>query len=170
MNRDQKKQLVDSLKNSLTDNKFVVLMHYRGLSDKSLYDLRVSLKKNDIQLKIAKNTLVKVAIKGTDLEALNPHLSGPVAIAYADEPVALARIIIAAAKQNQLLKIQAGYLNKSVLSKDAIDSLSRLGSLEEVRAKFLGVLTGAQSQFVRVVNAPASGMVALFNNYASTKN
>jgi large subunit ribosomal protein L10 len=170
MNRDQKIQLVSTVKESLLASNFVVLMHYRGLSDKSLYDLRVSLKSKGIKLKIAKNTLVKVAIKDTDLNILAPYLTGPTAIAYSDEPTALAKILVAAAKENQALKIQAGYLNKSVLSKDAVDSLSRLGSLEEVRAQFLSTLTGAQSKFVRILNAPGSGMVALLNNYVSSKS
>lgn len=169
MNREQKIELVNSVKKSLLDSSFVVLMHYRGLSDKSLYDLRVSLKSKGIKLKIAKNTLVKVAIKDTDLNILAPYLTGPTAIAYSNEPTALAKIVVDSAKKNEFLKIQAGYLNKSVLSKDAIDSLSRLGSLDEVRALFLSTLTGAQSRFVRVLNTPASGMVALLNNYASSK-
>jgi len=169
MNRDQKSQLVSSLQSDLTASSFVVLLHYRGLSDKSLYDFRVALKSKGVKLKIAKNTLVKVAIKNSDLDILSPHLTGPTAIAYANDPVSLAKIVSKAAKENEALKIQVGYLNKSILSKDAIDSLSKLGSLEEVRASFVGLLNGAQSKFVRVLNAPRAGTVALLNNYAASK-
>lgn len=163
MNRDQKADLVSSMRESLTSSNFVVLLHYRGLSDKQLYDFRVNLKSKGAKLKILKNTLAKVAIKGSDLEVLTPYLSGPTAIAYANDPVSLAKATIESIKGNEALKIQVGYLNKSILSKDAIDSLSKLGSLEEVRSSFLGLLQGAQSKFVRVLNAPASGMVNVLN-------
>jgi large subunit ribosomal protein L10 len=169
MNRTQKADLVASMKESLTKSNFVLLLHYRGLSDKALYDLRLNLKSKGVSLKIMKNTLAKVAIKGSDLEVLTSHLVGPTAICYANDPVTLAKIATAAAKENEALKIQVGYLNKSILSKDAIDSLSKLGSLEEVRSSFLSVLQGSQSKFVRVLNAPASGMAAVLNNYAASK-
>ncbi len=169
MNRTQKVDLVTSMKEALTNSDFIVLLHYRGMSDKQLYDFRVNLKSKGVNLKIIKNTLAKVAVKGSDLEILSPYLSGPTAICYANDPVSLAKIATQGARENESLKIQAAYLNKSILSKDAIDSLSKLGSLEEVRSSFLSVLQGAQSKFVRVLNAPASGVVAVINNYAQSK-
>lgn len=169
MNRTQKADLVATMKESLLKSDLVLLLHYRGMSDKQLYDFRVSLKSKGVKLKILKNTLAKVAIKGSDLEILSPYLTGPTAICYANDPVSLAKVAVASAKENQALKIQVGYLNKSILSKDAIDSLSKLGSLEEVRAGFVGLLQGAQSEFVRVLNAPTSGLATLFSNYASSK-
>jgi large subunit ribosomal protein L10 len=169
MNRIQKADLVASMRESLTKSNFVVLLHYRGLSDKQLYDFRLNLKSQGVKLKILKNTLAKVAIKGSDLEILSPYLLGPTAICYANDPVSLAKIAVTSAKENEALKIQVGYLNKSILSKDAIDSLSKLGSLGEVRSSFLSVLQGAQSKFVRVLNTPATGVVAVINNYVSSK-
>ena len=169
MKREEKALLVDSLKEGLTSSNCVALLHYRGLTDKQLYDFRVALKDKNVKLKIAKNTLIKVAIKGSDLELLSSYLKGPTAVVYANDPVSLAKVVSDAAKENESLKIQVGYLNKSILSKDAIDNLSKLGSLEEVRASFVGTLTAAQSKFLRVVNAPGSGMVSLLNNYADSK-
>jgi len=169
MNRTQKVDLVASMKEALTKSSFIILLHYRGLSDKQLYNFRVSLKSKDINLKIMKNTLAKVAIKGSDLEILSPYLVGPTAICYANDPVSLAKIATQSVKDNDAIKIQVAYLNKSILSKDAIDSLSKLGSLEEVRSSFLSVLQGSQSKFVRVLNAPALGMVTLINNCVDSK-
>jgi large subunit ribosomal protein L10 len=169
MNKTQKADLVAVMKESLSKSNFIVLLHYRGLSDKQLFDFRVSLKSQGVSLKILKNTLAKVAIKDSDLEVLSPYLSGPTAIAYANEPVSLAKTAVEFSKHNKALKIQVGYLDKSILSIDAIDSLSKLGSLEDVRSSFLGVLQGAQSQFVRVLNAPASSVVSVLNNYAQSK-
>ena len=169
MNRDQKVQLVSEIRDGLLNSQLVVLLNYRGLSDKQLYDLRKSLKQKNAHLKIAKNTLVKVAIKDTDLNVLEPHLHGPVALAYAKDPVALAKVVSENAKSNDLIQIQVGYLNKEILPKDAIGGLSKLGSLEEVRATFIGVIQGAQSNFVRVLNAAPSSIVSVLNNYASSK-
>jgi large subunit ribosomal protein L10 len=169
MNRDQKVQLVSTIKEDLLNSQLVVLLHYRGLSDKALYDLRRDLKAKDAKLKIAKNTLIKVAIKDTKLDILDEHLSGPTAIAYANDPVGLAKVVIETSKSNNLLKVQIGCLNQEILPKDAIGGLSKLGSLEEVRATFVGTIKGAQSSFVRVIAAAPTGMVSLLNNYASSK-
>ncbi|MFT6076985.1 MAG: large subunit ribosomal protein L10 [Myxococcota bacterium] len=169
MNRIEKADLVASMREDLTKSNIVLLLHYRGLSDKQLFDFRVELKSKGVKLKIIKNTLAKVAIKDSELEVLTPYLSGPTAICYSDDIVSLAKIAVETAKVNEALKIQIGYLDKSILSKDAIDSLSKLGSLEEVRSSFLSVLQGSQSKFVRVLNAPASGIVAVLSNYAASK-
>ena len=168
MNRTQKVDLVSSMREALTKSHFIILLHYRGLSDKQLYDFRVRLKSKDINLKIMKNTLAKVAIKGSDLEILSPYLVGPTAICYANDPVSLAKIATQSVKDNDAIKIQVAYLNKSILSKDVIDSLSKLGSLEEVRSSFLSILQGSQSKFARLLNAPALGMVTLIKNCADS--
>ena len=73
MNKNQKSALVSSLKDKLTNSLFVAVVHYRGMSDKQLYDMRIALKSKSCDMKIAKNTLIKVAIKDTDLEILTPH-------------------------------------------------------------------------------------------------
>lgn len=169
MNKNQKTELVSSLKDQLTASSFVAVVHYRGMNDKQLYDMRVALKSKGCSMKIAKNTLVKVAIKGTDLEILTPHLSGPTAILYSQDPVALAKVVSDFAKEFEVLKVKIGYLNKSLIANNVIGDLAKLGSLEEVRASFLGKLNGVQSNFVRVLNAHQSGVVSLLKNYASSK-
>jgi large subunit ribosomal protein L10 len=162
MNRNQKADLISSLKDKLTASSFVAVIHYRGMSDKQLYDMRVALKSKDCGMKIAKNTLLKVAIQGTELEALTPHLSGPTAILYSQDMIALSKVISDFAKEVEVLKIKIGYLNKELISEDVIRSLAKLGSLEEVRASFIGKLKGVQSNFVRVLQAPEAGLASSF--------
>lgn len=171
MNRDQKVALVTSVRKNLSESSFIVLLHYRGLSDAQLYGLRVSLKSKGMALKIIKNTLVKVAVEGTSLEGLKTYLSGPVAIAYcvSGDPVTLAKSVVEAAKENQILKVQVGYLDKSVLSVAGIENLSKLGSLKEVRSSFIGLIKDGQSKFLRVLNAPSGGVIAVINNYTASK-
>lgn len=169
MNKNQKSQLVSELKEKLTNSAFVAVVHYRGMSDKQLYDMRVTLKSKGCEMKIAKNTLVRVAVKDTDLSILTPHLSGPTAILSSDDPVALAKILCDVAKQVELLKIKIGYLDKSLVETNAISNLAKLGSMEEVRASFVGVLGAVQSKFVGVLNAPQSGLARLIHAYSSSK-
>ncbi len=164
MNKNQKSELVSSLKNKLTNSIFVAVIHYRGMSDKQLYDMRVALKAKNCDMKIAKNTLVKVAVKGTDLEVLTPHLTGPTAILYSQDLIALSKVISDFAKEIGVLKIKTGYLNKALITESAINDLAKLGSLEEVRASFIGKLKGVQSNFVRILNAPESGLATSFNS------
>ena len=164
MDKNQKSALVTALKEKLTSSAFVSVVHYRGMNDKQLYDLRVALKAKGCNIKIAKNTLVKVAIKGTDLEALNPHLSGPTAIVYSQDPVALAKAVSDVAKQVEALKIKIGFFNKALIAESAIKDMAKLGSLEEVRAAFIGRLKGAQSNFVRILQAPEQGLATAFKS------
>lgn len=164
MNRNQKADLISALKDKLTNSTFVAVVHYRGMSDKQLYDMRVALKAKSCNMKIAKNTLVKVAIKGTELEALSSHLSGPTAILYSQDMVALSKVISDFSKEVDLLKIKIGYLNKELISENTIRDLAKLGSLEEVRASFIGKLKGVQSNFVRILQAPEAGMASSFKN------
>ncbi len=161
MNRNQKSDLVSTLKDKLTNSAFVAVIHYRGMSDKQLYDMRTALKAKDCNMKIAKNTLIKVAIKGTDLETLSPHLTGPTAVLYSQDVVALSKILSDVSKQVDILKIKVGYFNKALVNEDAIKEMAKLGSLNDVRASFIGLLTSAQSNFVRILSAPEEGLATL---------
>jgi large subunit ribosomal protein L10 len=161
MDKNQKLQLVSLLKNNLTNSLFVVIIEYRGMSDKQLYNMRVELKSKGCNIKIAKNTLVKVALKGTELEVLEPYLNGPTAILYSQDLIALSKILSDVAKQVQFLKIKIGHFNNSLITENAIKEMAKLGSLDEVRASFIGLLKSAQSNFVRIIAAPEKGLATL---------
>jgi large subunit ribosomal protein L10 len=111
-------------------------------------------------MKIAKNTLVKVAIKKTDLELLTEHLCGPTAILYSQDPVALSKVVVDTARQNEHLKIKAGFFNKAIVNESTIRDMAKLGSIEEVRASFIGLLSAKQANFVRLLTAPEKGLAA----------
>jgi large subunit ribosomal protein L10 len=163
MNKNQKSELISAIKNNLLNNGFVAVIHYRGMNDKQIYDLRVALRSKNCGMKVAKNTLVKIAIRGTELEVMSSYLNGPTAILYSQDPVALSKVISDFAKKAENLKIIVGYLDKSLIKEDVINSLAKLGSLEEVRASFIGRLNAVQSHFVRIINAPGEGIASSFN-------
>jgi large subunit ribosomal protein L10 len=161
MNKNQKSDLVSIIREKLINSAFVSIIHYRGMSDKQLYDMRVALKAKDCSMKIAKNTLIRVAIKGTDLESLAPHLKGPTAILYSQDVVALSKTISDFSKQVEAIKIKVGFFNKSLVSESSIMEMAKLGSLNDVRASFIGMLKGSQSNFVRILLAPQEGLATL---------
>ncbi len=161
MNKNEKANLVANVKDKLTSNAFIAIIHYRGMTDKQLYDFRVSLKSKGCGIKIVKNTLVKVAITGTELEILKSYLSGPTAILYSQDPVALAKALSDFEKNIEALKIITGFFNKSIINEIAIKEMAKLGSLDEVRASFVGLLKGAQTNFVRILSAPQKGLATL---------
>ncbi len=160
--KSKKTELVSDLKTNLEKSNFVVIIHYRGMDGSQIYDLRVDLRSKNCHMKIVKNTLVNIAIKDTQYEPLSQFLKGPTAILHCEDPVALAKIVTDTAKKIECFEIKAGFLDNTVVKEGEILNLAKLGSLEEVRASFIAKLTGVQSNFVRVLNAPQSGLVALF--------
>ena len=161
ISKSQKSAMVSSLKDSLAASNSLVVVHYRGMTGRQLYDLRVSLKAKGCGMKIGKNTLASIAIKGTEFEPVSSHLKGPTAILYAKDPVALAKIISDAKKESEHLQIKVGYLDKALVGDQEIANLAKLGSFEEVRASFLGLLVAVQSNFARLLKAPEAGFATL---------
>jgi large subunit ribosomal protein L10 len=161
MNKEQKTQLVSSLQGSILKSVCVVVIHYRGMTDKQLYDLRVDLKSKGCGIKISKNTLIKVALKNTHLENLFPYLNGPTAILVSQDPVLLSKIISDASKKIEVIKIIAGYFNNAIITESTIKEMAKLGSINDVRSSFIGLLKATQSKFVRVLNAPSEGLATL---------
>ncbi len=165
--KSQKSGMISSLKDNLASATFVIVIHYRGMSGKQLYDMRVNLKSKDCGMKISKNTLATLAIKGTEFEAVTSYLKGPTAILYSQDPVALSKVVADFAKETEFLKVQVGFLDNAVIKESDILNLAKLGSLTEVRASFLGKLNAIQSNFVRVLNAPQEGLASSFPGAAS---
>ena len=128
---------------------------------KQIHDMRVTLKKNQCDIKIVKNTLAKLALKSTDLEVLEPYFNGPTAIAYSRDIISLSKVLSDISKKDNSLKIVIGYFGKSLISEDKIESIAKLGSINELRSSFVGVLNYVQSNFIRVLSAPSKGLATL---------
>ncbi len=161
MEKSQKIKIVNTIKENLKNSNSVALVHYRGLSDSQLYQIRKLLKEKGCNIKIAKNTLLKIALNNTSFSSLEPYLNGPSAILYSNDIIALSKTISDFAKKFDSLKIRAALFNNSIIQEDRIKELAKLGSLEEVRSSFIGVLKSAQSNFVRIISAPEKGLATL---------
>jgi large subunit ribosomal protein L10 len=170
MDRNQKSSVVSSLKEDLKDSSLVVIAHYRGLSAQNMSKLRNIVRKNGAKTQVVKNTLIKLAVKGTNNEGLADHLEGPVVIFYSSEPVGLSKAITDFSKENEIFKVKIGCLDGEVVNENTLKSLAKLGSLEDVRAGLVGMLKAVPTNFVRLLNAPSSKLVTIFENYVSSKN
>ena len=169
MDRQKKSEVVLSLKEELNNNSLIVLVHYRGLNAKNITDLRRSLKEKNATLQVAKNTLMRLALKETPCDCLEEYLTGPTAVSYSKDPVGLAKVLTTFAKENETLKILTGCLDGKAVDESVLKSLAKLGSLEEVRAKLVGALSAAPSKLLQLVNAPSSKLVTILGNYVDSK-
>jgi large subunit ribosomal protein L10 len=141
LNRREKEQSVSSLGERMKDIQAVVLTNYRGLNVEQMNQLRQRLREEKISYRVVKNTLMKLASKGTDLEKLDGYFEGPtaVAIAYRD-PIPLAKILTEFAKAQPALEIKAALVQGRVASPEEVKALASMPSREVLLAQVLGAI------------------------------
>lgn len=170
MKKNAKKEIVKSLKDILADNSLIVLVEYKGLTAAGVTEFRELLKSKGANMKVFKNTLARIAVKGSVHEPLTEYLKDQIAISYSKDCVGLSNALMKFTKDNDLVKIKAGFLEDKVVDINTIKQLSALGSFEDVRAAFLSKLAAPASNLVRLLKAPSSKLVTILNNYMSSKN
>ena len=153
MKKEQKVSSIDLAKNIFADNSVVILLNYKKLNAKGMYLLRKSLKSKNANLKVLKNTLVKRAIADSEMKDLMGDFKDQIAVSYSNDPVSLSNVLINFAKDNENVEVKIGFMDGKVMDLATIKSMSALGSMDEVRAKFIGLLKAPGSQLARVLNA-----------------
>jgi large subunit ribosomal protein L10 len=154
LNRDQKTDVISALNDTFSKAKFAVVADYRGLKVTELEKLRKNLRQNDAQIQVAKNTLLRLAVKGTPYESLTDSFSGTTAVAVGfTEPVGPAKALAAFAKEYNAFSIRSASLEGSILKPEDVEALSKLPSREELLAKLLGTMAAVPTGFVRVLAA-----------------
>lgn len=153
MKKEQKVSSIDLAKNIFAENSVVILLNYKKLNAKGMYLLRKSLKSKNANLKVLKNTLVKRAIADSEMKELMGDFKDQIAVSYSNDPVSLSNVLINFAKDNENLEVKIGFMDGKVMDLATIKSMSALGSMDEVRAKFIGLLKAPGSQLARVLNA-----------------
>ena len=156
MNRAQKAELVASLNQVFADTSIVVVAHYSGLSVAEMTDLRAQMRAAGASLKVTKNRLTRLALDGTPYQSIADLFTGPTAIAYSSDPVAAAKVAVEYAKKNEKLVIQGGALGAQVLDVDGVKSLATLPSLDELRAKIVGMINTTATRIAGVLQAPGA--------------
>ncbi len=166
MDRSGKQELVTALQNALSDANLVVITKQAGLTVAEVSDLRRKMRNAGAGYKVAKNRLAQRALKGTKYESLEGLFKGPTAIAYSSDPVAAAKVAVAYANSNEKLTIVGGSMGVEVLGPDRIKALATLPSLDELRAKLLGMLQTPATRIAGVLQAPAGQLARVFGAYA----
>lgn len=162
MERLQKQQRVDRLREEIAMAEGLVVASYKGLSVGETQELRAEVRKAGASLRVVKNTLARLSLSGTPMEVVSGHLTGSNMIAFAVDPVASAKALVEATKgKKDKLVIKAGVLNGKLLTEQEVVALSKLPSLPEMRAKFLGTLNGVPEKFLRTLNAPAQSFATV---------
>jgi len=155
VDRTQKKEWVGSLHETLGEVGLVVVTQYKGLTVAEMTSLRVKMRAAGASFKVTKNRLTRLALGGTEFENLDDLFVGPTAIAVSSDPVAAARVAVEFAKTNEKLKILGGSLGNQRLDIDGVKALAALPSLDELRAKLVGMISTPATRIAGVLQAPA---------------
>ena len=167
MDRTQKEDLVASLRATFEDTNMVVVTHYSGLTVSEMGDLRGQMREAGASFKVTKNRLTRLALEGTKYEGLSGLFTGPTAIAYSEDPVAAAKVAVKFAKGNEKLVVIGGALGSEVLDVDSVKALATLPSLDELRAKIVGMISTPATRIAGVLQAPAGQVARVIGAYAA---
>ncbi|MBX9622081.1 MAG: 50S ribosomal protein L10 [Alphaproteobacteria bacterium] len=168
MDRSEKEQLVSSLREGLLESSLVVVSHQTGLTVAQVSDLRRKMREAGAQFRVAKNTLARLAVAGTENEGITPLLSGPTTLAYSKDPVAAAKISVKFANDNDKFNVVGGILNGKLLDAKDIETLSKLPSIDELRAKIIGIISTPATRVAGIMQAPAGQLARVFSAYGKT--
>jgi large subunit ribosomal protein L10 len=167
MDRTEKKELVATLSEVFKTTNVVVVAHYSGLTVAQMQNLRKQMKQAGAQVKVAKNRLAKIALDGTDVASIAPLMKGPTLIAYSGDPIAAPKVAVDFAKANDKFVILGGAMGKTALNPDAVKALASLPSLDELRAKLVGLIQAPATKLAQLANAPAAKVARVIQAYAS---
>ena len=159
--RDQKKKYIESMTQQFDKSEAVIVAHYQGLNVSQLDDLRKQMREYGIKFKITKNRITKLALENTKCKDISNLFSGPTAVALSEDTVASAKILTKFSKANQNLKILGGIMGKDVLDVAGVQNVATLPSLEEARAKIVGILRSPAQKIASILLAPASKIAIL---------
>ncbi len=166
MDRAEKRELVTDLNSAFKDAGSVVVAHYAGITVAQMNDLRSKMRQAGGTVKVAKNRLAKIALQGTESEKIVDLFKGQTIIAYSSDPVTAPKVASEFAKANEKLVILGGAMGATALNADGVKALATLPSLDELRAKLVGMIQTPATRIAGVVQAPAAQLARVFGAYA----
>ena len=161
MTKEQKKNYVEEMKKVFSSNEAVMIAHYKGLNVKQLDKIRDEMRKSGIFFKVTKNRITKLALKETKCKDLEKFFTGPTAAAISSDPIMSAKILAKYAKAGSHLKIVAGFMDGKVLEAEDVAKIATLPTLDEARAKIVGILSAPAQKIVSILLAPGSKIANL---------
>ncbi|MGN7437831.1 MAG: 50S ribosomal protein L10 [Alcanivorax sp.] len=165
MSRAQKEAEIKELNERFSSDELVVVTHYSGLTVTEMSDLRAKLREEGGTFKVTKNSLAKLALKGTQFEQIGDMFAGPTGVATSQDPVAAAKVAHNFAKDNDKLIILGGALGEMILDAAGVEAIAKLPSLDEIRSKLVGLLQAPAQKIAGVMQAPARELVGVTKAY-----
>jgi large subunit ribosomal protein L10 len=167
LDRAAKSELVTTLGEVFKTTKVVVVAHYSGLTVAQMQTLRRQMKQAGANVKVAKNRLAKIALEGSDVASIAPLLKGPALIAFSGDPVAAPKVAVEFARTNERFVILGGAMGTTALDPNGVKALAALPSLDELRARIVGLIQAPATKIAQVVSAPAAQLARVVQAYAS---
>jgi large subunit ribosomal protein L10 len=170
MDRAQKSEAVATLKQTFEETGVVVVTRNLGMTVAQSTSLRIRMREAGATYKVSKNTLALIAIDGTPYANIGEMLSGPVALATSPDPVAAAKAVVDFAKTTDRIEIVGGAMGDTLLDANGVKQLAELPSLDELRAKIVGLIQAPATKLAQVVQAPAAQLARVFGAYAAKED
>jgi large subunit ribosomal protein L10 len=166
VDRTQKREFVAGLHEELAATSIIVVSHNTGLTVAEATELRRRMRASGVTFRVAKNRLAHLALEGTRFDALKPMLKGPTALAWSADPVAAAKATVEFAKINEKLVLIGGALGLQTLDASGVRALAELPSLDELRARLVGMISTPATRVAGVLQASAGQLARLFGAFA----
>ncbi|MDR2417142.1 MAG: 50S ribosomal protein L10 [Holosporales bacterium] len=167
MDREEKKKFVEKIQRQLVNGDLLVVLHQKGLTVAEVTDLRAQMRAEGASYLVSKNTLARLAVKDTAFSGVTDFLEGPTALAFSPSPVSMAKVLFNYAKtQGGKLAIVGGSYEGRTLSCAELEMLSRLPSMEALRAKIIAVIQTPMQRVAAILQAPAEQLARVMNAYA----
>ncbi|TPW27995.1 50S ribosomal protein L10 [Martelella alba] len=167
MERAEKREFVTELNEVFKASGSVVVAHYAGVTVAQMNDFRSKMRVAGGTVKVAKNRLAKIALQGTESEGMSDLFTGQTLIAYCDDPVTAPKVVMDFAKTNDKLVVLGGVMGATVLDAEGVKSLATMPSLDELRAKLVGMIQTPATRIATIASAPASQLARVLNAYAT---
>jgi large subunit ribosomal protein L10 len=164
--RAEKLEIVDSLRGVFADAGVVVVTHFQGLSVAEVTELRRGMRDAGAKFRVTKNRLAKIALADTSFDPMAELFTGPTAIAYSDDPVAAPKAVVDFAKKNDKLVVIGGGLDGNLLTADQVKALASLPSLDELRAKIIGMINTPAQRIASILQAPGGQVARVISAHA----
>ena len=166
MDRAQKTEFVAELNRTFSEVGVVVVTRNHGLTVAQSTALRGKMRDAGATYKVSKNKLAKIALDGTDYLSIGDMLTGPVGLASSIDPVAAAKVAVDFAKTNDKFEIVGGAMGATALDVAGVQALATLPSLDELRAKIVGLIVAPATKIATIAQAPAAQLARVLAAYA----
>lgn len=167
MLKEKKTAVVENLKGIFSSSDSIFITHYHGLNVSQISNLRAKMREKNSKFFVMKNTLLKLSAASTNFAALSEKFVGPVAIAVSNDPIETAKALVDFANENEKLQLVAAKVFGKEVDATGIKALSKIPSLDELRATLISLIQSPARNLVSILQAPASKAARVLQAYAS---